>query len=273
MRLYRSSICGYLIAILAGVLAASGRDSFLVLLRSRVEAFKGTGQWQEITFNAPLVSKETAVVICDMWDKHWCRGANARVGTLVKRMEPVVRKMRERGMLIIHAPSDTMGFYKDAPQRKMILAIPRMTPPAALSLSDPPLPVDASDGGCDTPGDTTYRAWTRQHAGLTVAPEDLISDNGEEIFSALRARGVGTLLIMGVHTNMCVLTRSFAIRQMTKWGVRCILVRDLTDAMYDPADKPYVSHETGTEMVVQHIEKYWAPTTTSEDLLKAIGKR
>ena len=68
-----------------------------------------------------------------------------------------------------------------------------------------------------------------------------------------------------------ILNRSFAIRQMTKWGIRCILIRDLTDAMYDPQDAPYVSHERGTEMVIEHIEKYWAPTITSTDLLRALG--
>ena len=76
---------------------------------------------------------------------------------------------------------------------------------------------------------------------------------------------------MGVHTNMCVLNRSFAIKQMTDWGVPCVLVRDLTDAMYNPADEPHVSHEQGTELVIEHIEKYWAPTVSSQELLTALG--
>jgi hypothetical protein len=28
---------------------------------------------------------------------------------------------------------------------------------------------------------------------------------------------------------------------------------------------PYVSHFEGTELVVQHVEKYWAPTMVSAD--------
>ena len=72
---------------------------------------------------------------------------------------------------------------------------------------------------------------------------------------------------MGVHTNMCVLHRTFAIKQMTRWGIRCILVRDLTDSMYDPKKPPMVSHDQGTELVVQYIEKYWAPSILSKDLL------
>jgi hypothetical protein len=75
---------------------------------------------------------------------------------------------------------------------------------------------------------------------------------------------------MGVHANMCILNRSFAIKRMTEWGLRCVLVRDLTDAMYNPARKPFVSHAAGTELVIEHIEKYWCPSTRSADLLAAL---
>ena len=79
----------------------------------------------------------------------------------------------------------------------------------------------------------------------------------------------GGLLLKGVHANMCVLGRSFAIRQMTRWGITCILIRDLTDAMYNPAMKPYVSHEQGTRLGIEHIEKYWCPSILSADLKTA----
>jgi hypothetical protein len=80
-------------------------------------------------------------------------------------------------------------------------------------------------------------------------------------------RGIRTVLIMGVHTNMCVLNRSFAIKQMTRWGIPCVLVRDLTDSMYNPADSPHVSHERGTELVIEYIERYWAPTVASSEIV------
>ena len=66
-------------------------------------------------------------------------------------------------------------------------------------------------------------------------------------------------------------TRVVAIRRMTNLGFHCILVRDLTDAMYNPQDRPFVSHEAGTELVIEHIEKYWSPTTTSAELLRAFA--
>jgi type 1 glutamine amidotransferase len=68
-----------------------------------------------------------------------------------------------------------------------------------------------------------------------------------------------------VHTNMCVLGRSFAIRQMVQQGKNVVLMRDMTDSMYNHLKDPKVNHFRGTELVVEHIEKYWCPTITSSD--------
>jgi nicotinamidase-related amidase len=240
-------------------------------LRTRVEAFKGSGQWQEVHFEKEFPVAETGLLICDMWDNHWCSGATHRVGALVKVMAPVVDQARAGGIQVIHAPSEVMAFYKDYPQRQRVLAMPHVSTPADLDLNDPPLPIDDAKGGCDTNSDKFYKAWTRQHAAIRIAGDDAISDQGSEIYSLLRKQGIANLLVMGVHTNMCVLKRTFAIRQMTKWGIRCVLVRDLTDSMYDPQTRPYVPHEQGTELVVQHIEKYWCPSVVSRDLTRSLS--
>lgn len=241
-------------------------------LRSRVELHKGSTEWREVHVSQPITPSQTAIIICDMWDKHWCGGATTRVGGLVKKMNSVLDAARRAGILIIHAPSETMDFYKDSPQRQRMLQLAKIDPPPALNLQDPPLPIDDKKGGCDT-DDKFYKAWSREHPGLTIDDRDFVSDNGSEVYSLLRLRGIRTLLVMGVHTNMCILNRTFAIKNMTNWGVRCILVRDLTDAMYSPQDRPFVSHEAGTQLVIEHIEKYWCPTTLSSELLRALARR
>ena len=76
---------------------------------------------------------------------------------------------------------------------------------------------------------------------------------------------------MGVHTNICILNRSFGIRQMTQLGFQVALVRDLTDAMYDPRTRPFVSHSRGTELVIEHIESRWCPSIISDDLTRVIA--
>lgn len=259
-----------LILLLAIELRPVRAAEITVNLRSRVEALKGSGEWREVSLRQSFPPEQTAVLICDMWDKHWCKGATERVNGLVVKMAPFVESARKRGIQIIHAPSEVMAFYENAPQRKRILAIATVDPPAPLSLPDPPLPIDDSRGGCDTP-DQFYKAWTRENPGLRIDASDVISDSGTEIYSFLRARNIHTLLVMGVHANMCVLNRPFAIKRMTALGIHCILVRDLTDAMYNPKDPPYVSHAAGTQLVIEYIEKYWCPTTTSADLLRAFA--
>jgi nicotinamidase-related amidase len=249
--------------------ASEGRQ-FRLPLRTEVQAFKGTGLWQAAQLECKFSTHQTAIVICDMWDNHWCSGAAERVGVLAHKMEPVLETCRAAGILIIHAPSDTMDFYKDYPQRRAMLLIPRVKPLASLGLTSPALPIDDSDGGCENPGEKEHSVWTRENPALSIKANDVISDNGEEIYSLLRQRGIKNLLFMGVHANMCILNRSFAIKQMTNWGVRCVLVRDLTDAMYDSRSRPYVSHAQGTELVIEYIEKYWCPTAVSKDLVKAL---
>jgi nicotinamidase-related amidase len=241
-------------------------------LRSRVEVFRGSNQWKEVHVDYPFDPSKSAVIVCDMWDKHWCSGANGRVAALVKKLEPFLETARSRGMVIVHAPSETMPFYAKATQRERMLALPAFTPPKELQITAPPLPIDDSDGGCDTAGEKEHRAWKCENPGLKIAPEDYISDRGNEIYNLLRSRGIETVFYTGVHANMCILNRTFAIKQMTKWGVRCILLRDLTDAMYDPNDAPHVSHQRGTELVVEYIEKYWTPTALSTDLSRFYTK-
>ena len=246
-------------------------SEFTLRLRGRVQPFKAVDAWQSVSIDHRFDGAASAILICDMWDKHWCSGASKRVDLLARRMDPVLRAAREAGIVIIHSPSDTMDFYKDFPQRKLVLEAPEIKPPPELDLKDPPLPIDDSGGGCDTPGDTEHKAWSRENPLLSMGPHDFISDNGSEIYGLLRQKGIRTLFLMGVHTNMCVLNRTFAIKQMSRWGIECVLVRDLTDAMYNPADRPFVSHARGTEMVIEHIEKYWCPTVLSPDFTAALS--
>ena len=222
--------------------------------------------WQVAETALRVPAAKTALLLCDVWDKHWCRGASERVDAMVPRMNEVVRAARATGVHIIHAPSGTMAFYAGTPARQRMLDVPRVEPPPPIERPDPPLPIDDSDHGSDTGETTTHRAWSRQHAGITIEDTDGISDNGIEVYSYLKQNEIEHLLIMGVHTNMCVLGRSFAIKQMVRWGIDVVLVRDLTDTMYNPAMRPYVSHAEGTRLVVGYIEKFWCPTIESGDL-------
>jgi nicotinamidase-related amidase len=248
----------------------AGSDMRLIL-RKQIQPYGASDAWTEANFEQRFAPAKTAIVITDMWDKHWCRGATERVGQIALRMEPLLVQARAAGVLIIHAPSKTMNFYAGSEGRKIAQSAPHADPPEAEPLHDPPLPIDDSNGGCDTPGDTEHRAWSREMPLLTIAAGDVISDSGTEIYNVLRQRRIDTVFYMGVHANMCILNRNFGIRQFARWGIHCILVRDLTDAMYEPSSRPFVSHAAGTELVIQYIEQHWAPTVTSVQMMQALS--
>ena len=94
----------------------------------------------------------------------------------------------------------------------------------------------------------------------------LLRDNGQEAWNLLAARGIENVILCGVHLNMCVLGRPFAIRQMVKLGKNVVLMRDMTDTMYNHEMRPKVSHfsrskhrprgRTCREVLVSYLRQY-----------------
>ncbi len=255
--------------------ANEGRLSFTA--RTRVETAKESGRYHTLPKQIDWNAKETAIVICDMWDKHWCPTATQRVAEMAPRMNEVVKAARKQGVFIIHCPSSTLDFYKDTPQRKLAHAAPKVDTKIPLEgwchldekVEGNKLPINDSDGGCDCT-DQKYKkneaVWTRQIKTIEIADNDAITDSAEAYY-LMKQRGIKNVIVMGVHTNMCVLGRPFSIRQMRYQGQNVVLMRDMTDTMYNPAMEPFVSHFTGTDLVVEHIERHWCPTITSQEFI------
>jgi alpha-L-fucosidase len=243
-------------------------------LRRLRESQEGSGRFEHVLEQARLEPARTAALICDMWDRHWCRGATRRVAEMAGRMNDFVSALRGRGVLVVHCPSDTMESYAGHPGRELALRAPPTDVSdrgiaSRISTAAGPLPIEDHDGGCDcTPKCRCARPfpWKRQIAALEIAEGDAIGDR-EEVLRLLAARGIRRALIMGVHTNMCVLGRTFGIRNLVDKDYAVTLVRDLTDTMYDSRMPPQVDHFTGTDLVVWHIERHWASTMTSDQVL------
>ncbi len=216
--------------------------------------------------------KQTAIIICDMWDKHWCKGATARVAEMAPRLNEVLNIARSKGVLIVHAPSDCIDYYKNHPARKTVLKYYNKKYDKLIDNSNVPgekdavWPIDQSDEGCDDMIQCTQgRAWTKQIDAIKIEEGDAISDSGSEIASLFEKRGIKNVILSGVHTNMCVIGRTFGLRSMVRLGKNVVLMRDMTDAMYNSRRAPYVNHFTGVHLVVDYIEQYVCPTILSSD--------
>lgn len=285
-------------ALMLGVLgpalaarAADGGGKLDLRLRSRVGDPKHEGRFEVAEKAESWDPKRTAFLVCDMWDLHHCLNAVRRGAEMAPTMDRVLKEARGRGAIVIHAPSDCVAAYKDHPARKRAVETPR-------SKALPPMigtwcykipseekgvyPIDQTDGGEDDDpaehkeweaklsamGRNPKAPWKSQTDLLTIdAEKDYISADGPEVWSILERQGVENVVLLGVHLNMCVLGRPFGLRQMAKNGKNVALMRDMTDTMYNPARAPYVGHFAGTDLMIEHVEKFVCPTITSDQLL------
>lgn len=236
-------------------------------------------------------ASETAFIVCDVWDYHHCLNAVNRLNEFGPRLNAVLTEARNRGAIIIHAPSDCMPSFEGHPARQRVSAIPEASNrPAEIEswCSKIPAeelasyPIDQSDGGEDDDPEEHARwaaqlkalgrnpgmPWKTQSSLISIDPErDLISDRGDEVWNILEHYGIRNVVLTGVHTNMCVLGRPFGLRQMVRNGKNVVLMRDMTDCMYNPKRWPYVDHFTGNDLIISHVERFVCPTITSHQLL------
>lgn len=223
----------------------------------------------------------TAIIICDMWDTHTCGMSAQRVALMAPRMNQVVSAARSLGVMIIHSPSDTMKYYEGTPWRERMRNSPTAASPFPIINRCPRVPqeesafpIDDSAGGCDDPIVKPETGppypWTREHPAIDIVGFDGVSESGQEIYNFCKQEAIDKIVLMGVHTNICILNRGFGARQMTRLGFEVVLARDLTDSMYDPRTRPFVSHARGTELVIEHIETMWCPSILGEDLTRVM---
>ncbi|EMB14596.1 isochorismatase family protein [Rhodopirellula europaea] len=234
---------------------------------------------------------KTAIIVCDVWDYHHCFNAVGRLNEMAPRMNEVIVEARRRGVTIIHSPSGCVDFYADIPARKRAIEAPvAANLPKEIGAwcdsipaeEEAEYPVDQSDGGEDddpeehaawaakleSMGRDPKKPWKRQLKTIVIDDSvDYITDQGDEVWNVLESRNIDNVILLGVHTNMCVLGRPFGLRQMAKNGKNVVLMRDMTDSMYNPKMWPYVSHFEGTRRVISHIERYVCPTITSDQII------
>lgn len=294
----KSWICSPSLIVAAGwlltafcILPADAEQTLNLRPRSQSPTAPDSGRFHRTEDSVQWAAEQTAIIVCDMWDVHHSYRAAKRGREIAPRLNAVVTRLRESGATVIHAPSDCMAFYEEHPARRRAMTVPAAKEyPQAIDQwchqipqeEATVYPLDQSDGGVDDTAEELSawhaklrqqgleprRPWTRQTDLLTIDPNvDFISDSGTEIWNILAATQVTNVILAGVHTNMCVLGRPFGLRRMVLGGKNVVLLRDLTDTMYNPAMPPYVSHFTGTDLIVDHIERFVCPTIASDQIL------
>jgi nicotinamidase-related amidase len=233
--------------------------------------------------------KQTAIIISDMWADHPCVHATARLRELAAVMNKTLAAARERGILIIFAPSNSEmdTHYKDLPARQKTAHLRKgfgnakhwhfwehadgnhfsgLTNPSEKGAK---FPVQGGENNCEE--SKVRKPDFRQTELLDITDADILTDDFEEIKAYFKEVGIKNVILMGVHTDMCVIGRPFGCRAMRKLGYNTVLCRDMTDSAYNCASRlPNVpDHYLGLELVIEYIERYICPTITSVDITGA----
>jgi len=257
------------------------RSTLLMTLREQKAVLHGQGvgmdRWvvQETTTEWPI--DQTAFIIIDMWNDHWCAAEVVRTMPIALHINTTITHLRNRGMLILHAPSDVVNFYAAYQARQWVARLPKAPQPPIRPHVDPDYPlIVGKDDGCDSGQQPSAATWTRQSPLITIddGRDGISAESGwwpqhsQEMWNIFASRNISYVLVAGVASNMCVLGRPFGIKALVTWGVRVALVRELTDPMFNSITAaPYVEHDIAKQLQVEFIEKFWCPTVSVEDLI------
>ena len=85
-----------LLALLTLAVPASADDAggFVLNKRTRVEK---DGKFDVVNTGQRWTPKQTAVIVCDMWDAHHCLNAVRRAEEMAPRMNDFLKAARDRG--------------------------------------------------------------------------------------------------------------------------------------------------------------------------------
>ena len=264
----------------SGLLAAEAAGDFTLEVRQGKSA-DGNEDAEVLFARETINPRKTAVVVIDMWDRHWCKTYTARVANLVPRMNQTIAAARKLGLQIVWAPSDVTAFYQDHPRRRAMQAIPSHPVPPETAFNPPQVPQgDDCECGPDQPCKEHKHVWTRQQADLVIEAGDLIADtnNARELLNLCAERGIDTLIYLGVASNMCVCYRDMGMIRMRRYGFRTLFISDQVESImangYNPATKsldPNFTPAKGSALVQRFLEEHVAPSFESRQLLARAG--
>jgi nicotinamidase-related amidase len=220
---------------------------------------------------------EAALVLVDLWNKHYCTSWNERATDVVlNKIVPVVEAARLAGLAVIQAPGQRIAerypqsagdFEPGDGERAPIYASvdPDWPPASFVARTEGFLPFKREYSAPFESWENEYRdQGMSEH--VAPRPEDWIVRSGAHLHKVLKKLGVLHLFFAGFATNMCLQHRDYGMRAMFERGYNPILIRDCTTAIE--------THDTvdgllSTRVSVQEIEMKYAFSITSDQFTQA----
>ena len=222
--------------------------------------------------------ENTAIVIVDAWDSHWCITWTHHADATVPRLKKTLEYARRSGFQIIWCPSDVTNQYVGCLPRELALATPYVNKvPRIREISmDFKFPyAELSRNTCNCgPGIRcpVHYGIDGMNPSLTVKDDDYIVRGTREMYSVCLNEGITNLIYAGWATNMCLWGKPSGIKAMYEAGLNTILARDLTDAYSNYIPSKNFTPDDGTAISIRTIEKGGIPSVNLFQELISAGQ-
>ena len=206
--------------------------------------------------------------------KSFCDRAGKIEGT---RILPMLHACREQGITVVHAPTRDIAVKHK--QWEEIATEEEKNPPG-FSARTP-----------DWPPRDWVKTWREEHTHLFRTEEwitnyythvrpnqdipeplqpidgDLVISSGDMLHRLMAERSIRVLFYCGFATNMCLIDKPGAIRDMANRGYMPIVIRDATTGTEnaETVDGPWI-----TRAFIDQIEMIWGYSITTQEFLKAL---
>lgn len=219
-----------------------------------------------------LPVSQTALVLLDVWQRHYIRETEDRAEKIInEKYLPLLAKVREQGMQVIHAPSPEAAMKH--PNWVKLVSPAEMNPPKD---SWPPAEFRNFTGPYKAFGRPTEpREAERQalpeltfHPKITPHQNEAVVATGEELHRYCKQKGILFLLYAGFNTNACIISRDYGATQMTNRGYSVSLIRDCTTGMETKETQAELLQTNGAILLLEMFGQY---SITSDEVLKGFS--
>jgi hypothetical protein len=250
----------------------------------------------------PFYPDKTAIVVVDMWGLGSCGYFNpdsSFVGTMegylyhvhvCKKINVLLASARALGMTVVHAPSSQTIYYENHPVRQNVAKLPETVYPwdktPDWNDEQKKIPWADYDGeyeymypGMDWSVNRPGTPVCGQNPLIVLHHQDFMTDDPEELWRIIKARGIESMIYAGGSTNMCLAGRPFGLLNMQQYGIDVYLDRNYNHVIHriphgwngDVNNPKYGSAYTNrqnSKEVIRYYEQHICPTLDGEDIIQ-----
>lgn len=192
-----------------------------------------------------------AIIIIDMWDKHWNQQVNQRNIQLAKNINTYINNERKKGNIIIHNPNNCKKYYlkhsswlntKNIIDNKIIKKFKKKIFDDKLK-TDFVINMPYIWKDPDHIIKNKIYPWKKQTDLISINEMDYIAFKGSDVMCILNKHNITELIYTGVHLNCCITwTRTTSVLIMKSNNINCEIEYDLTDTIYDERYSKYAQN-------------------------------